>query len=74
MYGNETKFNREIITNATATALTVRHLVKGMNYRIQLLAFNRMGDGVKSKPKFLGVCLLVMSNHSILVHYSPCDE
>lgn len=54
MFGNESKFNREIKTNASATSAVVQHLVRGMNYRVQLVAYNRLGDSVKSKPLFLG--------------------
>lgn len=56
MFGNESRFNREIETNASTSMMLVRHLVKGMNYRIQVAAFNRMGAGVKSKEQFLCEC------------------
>ena len=52
--GNETKFHRNITTNATTHVIIVRHLVPGMTYRIQMAAFNKRGLGVKSSPVMIG--------------------
>jgi hypothetical protein len=54
LYGNESRFNQELTTNASTTSVLVPRVVKGINYRIQMSAFNRMGEGEKSKIQFLG--------------------
>ena len=54
LYGNETKYNREIRVNETVNAIIINHLVHGMAYRIQLLAFTKIGDGPPSDPTIVG--------------------
>ena len=60
IFGNESKFNREITTNASTFHLTTHHLVPDMVYRVLVLAWNKMGDGVKSSPLVLGQCLMLV--------------
>ena len=53
--GNETKFDRNITTNESTHAILIHHLARGVSYRIQIAAYNRIkGEGVKSSPLIIG--------------------
>ena len=59
MHGNETKFDREIPVNSSLEAIYVHHLVRDMTYRVQLSAFNRMGEGARSEPVVVGMFIFI---------------
>lgn len=54
LQGNESKFDRIVDVNFSIESVHVHHLVRDMPYRLQMAAYNRMGEGVKSEPLILG--------------------
>jgi len=68
IYGNETRFNRELKLNSSSQAVYIHDFAASMTYHVQIAAFNQAGDGLKtdviavgkngSLPELL-VCLLV---------------
>lgn len=47
--GNESKFDKIVDVNVSIETVHVRNLVKDMHYHLQMAAYNRMGEGVKSE-------------------------
>jgi hypothetical protein len=52
--GNETRFNKQATVNQTTDFVYLHHLVKNMQYRLQMTAVNRKGEGVLSDIIYLG--------------------
>jgi len=57
MFGSEAKYDKTISTNASLDAVFIHQVLKDMTYKIQLSAHNRMGEGVRSDPIFIGKML-----------------
>jgi len=51
---NEPKYSREIQVNTSVDSFMWRPLVKDVTYRVQMLAFNEIGDGVRSEAIVVG--------------------
>lgn len=47
--GNESKFDKIVDVNVSIETVHVRNLIKDMSYHIQMAAYNRMGESVKSE-------------------------
>lgn len=71
MYGSEAKYDREIPINATVEGIFIHHVVKNMTYKIQMAAFNRMGDGTRSDPVLIGEWLQLLNIHLPDIFYKP---
>lgn len=54
IYGNETKFDREIQINSTLDAIYIHSMIKDMTYKIQMSAWNKMGEGLRSEAIVIG--------------------
>ena len=54
LHGNETKFSRNITTNASVHSVVISHLVTTISYGVQMAAFNRMGVGARSRMQDTG--------------------
>lgn len=54
IFGNESKFDREIQINSTLEAVYIQNMIQDMVYKIQMSAFNRIGEGFRSEPIVIG--------------------
>lgn len=54
IYGNETRFDREIQINSSLDSIYIHGMIKDMNYKIQMSAWNKMGEGLRSEAIQIG--------------------
>lgn len=54
LLGNESKQDLETTVNASTTHVNIRNVAHDMNYKLQVAAFNRAGDGIRSDPISVG--------------------
>lgn len=54
IYGNETKFDHQIQINSSLDSIYVHGMIKDMNYKIQMSAWNKMGEGLRSEAIQIG--------------------
>ena len=66
VYGNETRFDRELEVSVHAPrSVHVRHVVRGLRYRVQLSAVNSAGEGLRSDVLYIGQSLVLGSLKSL---------
>ncbi|ESN98989.1 hypothetical protein HELRODRAFT_188972 [Helobdella robusta] len=57
IFGNNSKFDREIQINSSMRELRIQNMIQDMTYKIQMCAYNRAGDGFRSDPIVIGPLL-----------------
>ena len=55
--GDGSDFNKFIDVNASVTYISVYDVIDGMNYRVQVLAYNAAGEGSRSPAQPVGESL-----------------
>ena len=56
VYGNESKFDKFRQVNASVHEVLIADVIASMKYRVQVLAFNRIGESSKSRYVGVGEC------------------
>ena len=54
IYDNTTRLSQEIEVNSTVESVVVYHLAKHAQFTVQMSAFNRAGEGVRSAAVVAG--------------------
>jgi len=55
IYDNTTRLSQEIEVNSTVESIVVYHLAKQARFTVQVAAFNRAGDGLRSDATLAGM-------------------
>jgi len=74
IYDNTTRLSQEVEVNSTVESIVVYHLAKLTRFTVQVAAFNRAGEGLRSDAMLAGMGAPVCLQLACIISHSDLPK